>query len=189
VDAQRGMIEDLIDTAAVIAGTFELELTECDLGALMRAARGRAGPAALAKRATLTVTGDARIGTIEADAVRIAQVFDHLLENAIKFTPAGGSIHLAAVADGDSVRLEVVDSGEGIDADSLPHLFERFWMADPSTTRRVGGLGVGLSLVQAIIESHGGSVRAESQGRDRGARLVIVLPRRARRDAHPAPAA
>ncbi len=182
VDAQRAMIEDLIDTASVIAGTFELELAESDLGELMRAARARAGPAALAKRVALTVEGDAGIGVIEGDPVRLAQVLDHLLENAIKFTPEGGAIHMEALSDGDTVRVEVVDSGEGIDAESLPHLFERFWMADPSITRRVGGLGVGLSLVRAIIEVHGGQVRAESQGRGLGARLVIVLPRRAPRD-------
>jgi len=181
VDTQRAMIEDLIDTASVLAGTFELDIAEIDLGELMRAARLRAGPEALAKRVALSVTGDAEIGGIEADPVRVAQVLDHLLENAIKFTPEGGAIHMDAISDGDSVRIEVVDSGEGIDAESLPHLFERFWMADPSTTRRVGGLGVGLSLVRAIIEVHGGEVRAESRGRGLGARLVIVLPRRAQR--------
>jgi signal transduction histidine kinase/CHASE1-domain containing sensor protein len=180
VDAQRELIEDLIDTAAVIAGTFELEIADCDLGELMRAAHARAGSAALAKRVALTVEGDSRIGMIEADPVRMAQVLDHLLENAIKFTPEGGSIHMAALADGDTVRVEVVDSGEGIDAESLPHLFERFWTADPSTTRRVGGLGVGLSLVRAIIEAHGGRVQAQSRGRGQGARLVIALPRRAK---------
>jgi len=179
VDAQREMVEDLIDTAAVLAGSFELETTEFDLGEVMEAARSRAMPAAIDKRVSLAIAGESGIGTIEADAVRIGQVFDHLLENAIKFTPAGGSIRMEAMPDGDSIRIEVVDSGEGIDAESLPYLFERFWMADPSTTRKVGGLGVGLSLVQAIIEAHGGRVRAESQGRHRGARLVIVLPRRA----------
>ena len=182
VDAQRAMVEDLIDTASLIAGTFELETSEVDLGELMRDARTRAGPSAMAKRVALTVRGDAAIGNIEADPVRLGQVLDHLLENAIKFTPDGGSIHMHAIAQEDKVRVEVVDSGEGIDADSLPHLFERFWMADPSITRRVGGLGVGLSLVRAIIEAHGGEVRAESDGRGRGARLVITLRRRLRGD-------
>src|SRR5690606_30306016 len=180
VDAQREMIEDLIDTAAVLAGSFELEMEECDLGELMRAARTRSLPAALAKRVALSIADAPGIGMIKADAVRMGQVFDHLLENAIKFTPAGGSIHMEAIDQGDSVRIEVVDSGEGIDSESLPYLFERFWMADPSTTRQVGGLGVGLSLVQAIIDAHGGRGRGGSQGRHRGARLVIVLPREAR---------
>jgi signal transduction histidine kinase len=179
VDAQREMIEDLIDTASVLAGTFELEVAECDLGAVMEAARRRATPAALGKQVSLDMSCDARIGTMRADGERLGQVFDHLLENAIKFTPTGGSIRMEARAEGDAVRIEVVDSGEGIDAESLPYLFERFWMADPSTTRKVGGLGIGLSLVQAIIEAHGGKVRAESQGRHQGARLVITLPRQA----------
>lgn len=178
VDAQRAMVEDLIDTAAVISGTFELEIAECDLGELMRAAHARVGPVALAKRVGLTVAGDARVGSIEADPVRMGQVFDHLLENAVKFTPPGGVIHMEAFADGDTIRLTVADSGEGFDAESLSHMFERFWTADPTTTRRIGGLGVGLSLVRAIIEAHGGRVRAESPGLGQGARLVISLPRR-----------
>lgn len=177
VDAQREMIEDLIDTAAVLAGTFELDIGECDIGKLMEGARSRALPNALAKQVTLEMRCDPDIGPIHADAERLGQVFDHLLENAIKFTPAGGSIHMEATSEGDRIRIEVVDSGEGIDAESLPYLFERFWMADPSTTRKVGGLGIGLSLVQAIIEAHGGRVRAESKGRHQGARLVISLPR------------
>lgn len=187
VDAQREMIEDLIDTAAVLAGSFDLEVIECDLGELMEAARLRAVPMALAKQVSLGLSCDPAIGSIRADGERLGQVFDHLLENAIKFTPAGGSIHMEASGDGERVRIEVVDSGEGIDAESLPYLFERFWMADPSTTRKVGGLGIGLSLVQAIIEAHGGSVRAESRGRHQGARLVISLPRHAAPASAPGP--
>lgn len=179
VDAQREMIEDLIDTAAVLAGTFELDVGECDLGELMQSARSRAMPMALGKQVSLSMSCDPSIGPISADGERLGQVFDHLLENAIKFTPAGGSIHMEATARGDRIRIDVVDSGEGIEAESLPYLFERFWMADPSTTRKVGGLGIGLSLVQAIIEAHGGRVRAESRGRHQGARLVINLPRHA----------
>jgi signal transduction histidine kinase len=113
---------------------------------------------------------------VRADSDRLRQVFWNLLSNAVKFTGPGGAIAVSAAEEGDRLRIEIVDSGSGIDADVLPFIFDRFRQADGSTTRLHSGLGLGLAIVRHLVELHGGTVAAESDGRGRGARFVIMLP-------------
>jgi CheY-like chemotaxis protein len=113
-----------------------------------------------------------------ADPTRLQQVFWNLLSNAIKFTPEGGrvTIHAQAAADPDRFEVHIRDTGEGIAADFLPHLFDRFRQADGSTSRRHGGLGIGLAIVKQLVEMHGGTIQAHSEGLGRGAAFTVSLP-------------
>jgi CheY-like chemotaxis protein len=131
---------------------------------------------------------------VDGDPGRMDQVFANLLSNALKFTPAGGTIDVRLHGTAGEARLTVCDTGIGIAPDVLPHVFDRFRQADSSTTRTHGGLGLGLALVRYLVEAHGGTVRAESAGVGRGATFVVTLPLAAgaiasRRTADPAPAA
>src|SRR5205823_2500953 len=113
---------------------------------------------------------------VMGDADRLRQVINNLLTNAVKFTPPGGRIEVRLDATGGKARIRVVDTGQGIDSSFLPHVFDRFWQADSSTTRVHGGLGLGLAIVRHITEMHGGRVEAESPGPGRGATFTIELP-------------
>ena len=113
---------------------------------------------------------------VEGDPTRLEQVFVNLLTNAAKYTEKGGRISLSAVADGDHHVVHVRDNGEGISADLLPRLFEMFTQADSGTHRSRGGLGIGLSVVKDLVEMHGGSIHAASQGIGRGSEFTVRLP-------------
>jgi CheY-like chemotaxis protein/anti-sigma regulatory factor (Ser/Thr protein kinase) len=110
------------------------------------------------------------------DATRLQQVIWNLLSNAIKFTPKGGRVELGAGRDAEFFRIFVSDTGKGIEPEFLPHVFDRFYQADSSSTRRHGGLGLGLALVKSLVELHGGEVKAESEGKGRGSTFTVVLP-------------
>ena len=114
--------------------------------------------------------------TIRGDGARLQQVFGNLLSNALKFTPAGGRVDVGLEAVGEWAEIQVADTGEGISSEVLPHIFERFRQADSSTSRRHGGLGLGLAIVQQIVEMHGGEVHAQSDGAGKGARFTVRLP-------------
>jgi signal transduction histidine kinase len=114
--------------------------------------------------------------TVAGDPVRLEQVVSNLAANAVKFTPAGGSVLVALKRVEDDVQLSVRDSGIGIDAESLPHVFDWFWQGDSPQNSSPAGLGLGLGIVRQLVEVHGGSVRAESEGHGHGARFVITLP-------------
>lgn len=187
VDVQRSMIENLIDTAAVVHGAFEIEACEYDLGNLLRSARAHAQRAARAQQLELVLAGDHEVGRARVDAAHLGRALDLLLDNAIKFTPAGGTIRLQASVVADQLVIEVIDSGAGLDPQALSRLFDCFWTADPSRTRRTGGLGIGLPLVRAIVEAHGGQVSAHSAGPGRGVRVRVALPRPPERDRPAAP--
>jgi signal transduction histidine kinase len=128
-----------------------------------------------AKGLTVTTAVDDP-GAIEADPDRLRQIVWNLLKNAVEFTPAGGTIEVAVRATPGAVEIEVRDSGEGIAPDVLPHVFDRFRQGDSSTTRRHGGLGLGLALVRDLVELHRGRVAAYSDGEGHGARFVVRLP-------------
>ena len=113
---------------------------------------------------------------IRGDAVKLRQVFTNLLTNAVKFTPAGGRIEVRLDAHGDSAKIQVADTGQGIDPALLTHVFDRFWQSDTSMARVHGGLGLGLAIVRHIVEMHGGTVRAESPGIGLGATFTVELP-------------
>src|SRR5262249_32089614 len=114
---------------------------------------------------------------LEGDSVRLSEVLTNLLNNAAKFTPEGGHLALTVDSSGDDINIRVSDTGIGIPADTLPHVFDLFTQGDRSLDRSRGGLGVGLSLVRGIVEMHGGSVRAFSSGRDQGSEFVVRLRR------------
>jgi signal transduction histidine kinase/ActR/RegA family two-component response regulator len=173
--AQVKLIEDILDVSRIISGKLRLELRPIDLDGVVRAAVEVIRPAADTKGVTLQPGGDMG-ATVLGDPDRLQQVLWNLLSNAVKFTPAGGQVQIDVERGARSVRVMVVDSGKGIDASFLPHVFERFRQADSSTTRRHGGLGLGLAIVRHVVELHGGSVRALSGGRDRGSTFVIKLP-------------
>src|SRR5439155_318243 len=138
-------------------------------------------PPADARSIRIRLLLDPEAGVVLGDPQRLQQVVWNLLSNAIKFSPAGGRVEVRLEADGSHVELEVSDAGQGIPAEFLPHLFERFRQADSSTTRAHGGLGVGLAIVHHLIERHGGTVRAESPGPGQGATFTVRLPATARR--------
>jgi CheY-like chemotaxis protein/anti-sigma regulatory factor (Ser/Thr protein kinase) len=119
---------------------------------------------------------DSRIGLVRGDPNRLQQVLWNLLSNAVKFTPSGGRIQVVLERVNSHVEICIEDSGVGIRAEFLPHVFDRFRQADPSTTRRYGGLGLGLSIVKSLVELHGGSVRVKSPGENQGSTFVVALP-------------
>jgi len=178
---QTRLVEDLLDTARILRGKLVLERGPVDLrGAVERALEGLS-LAAASREITLRLAADpAAAAELWADGARIDQVVGNLLGNAMKFTPPGGTIEVrlapAPAPGGDRVRLEVRDTGEGIPADLLPHIFEPFRQADTSATRKHGGLGLGLSIVRHLVEAHGGTISAESAGPGRGATFTVELP-------------
>lgn len=176
VTLQKRLIEDLLDMSRVIQGKMRLDVRSIQLNSVVEAAIEVVRPAAEAKTIRLTTALDPEAGPILADPQRIQQVIWNLLSNAIKFTPAGGEIEVRIVRSSENVQLSVRDSGQGIKREFLPHVFERFRQQDASTTRRQGGLGLGLAIVRNLVELHGGHVSAQSHGEGKGAQFMIDLP-------------
>jgi signal transduction histidine kinase/CheY-like chemotaxis protein len=175
--AQAKLISDLLDISRITAGTLELELATVDLATVAKNAVSSLLPAATGKGIELRLEAGARPLLLRGDPARLQQMIWNLLSNAVKFTPRGGRIELGLKQVGTTLEIRVEDSGQGIAPEFLPHLFERFRQADGSTARRHGGLGIGLSIVKQLAELHGGSIRAESAGHQRGATFVVELPR------------
>ena len=173
--AQVKLIEDILDVSRIISGKLRLELKPIELDGILRVASEAIRPVADAKGVSLR-TASTQGERVLGDPDRLQQVLWNLLSNAVKFTPAGGQVDVAVERAGRSVRVTVLDSGKGIDADFLPYVFERFRQADSTTTRRHGGLGLGLAIVRHVVELHGGSVRALSGGLNRGSTFVVKLP-------------
>jgi len=169
------LIDDLLDMSRVITGNLRLELRETELDAVLEAAVEAVRPTAAAKQLELEV-GEQTGAVVLGDPDRLQQIVWNLLANSIKFTPKGGRIEVRiSVEDTDAV-LTVRDTGVGIDAAFLPHVFERFRQGASSDVRGYGGLGIGLALVRHLVELHGGSVGAHSEGQGSGASFVIRLP-------------
>jgi signal transduction histidine kinase/CheY-like chemotaxis protein len=175
-DAQVQLIDDLLDVSRIVTGKMRLDVREIHLETVIEAALDAVRPAAAAKGIQLAPALQPLPGPVTGDPARLQQVIWNLLINAVKFTPAGGRVQvLLRVADGQ-VEVAVSDTGQGIPAVMLPLIFERFRQVDSSTTRAVGGLGVGLALVRHLVELHGGSVAAESPGEGQGATFTVKLP-------------
>lgn len=173
---QTQLIDDLLDLSRMSAGQLRLETAPVDLSLVVRDAVLAVKPAADAKGLTLHQEA-VRPGTVVAgDADRLQQVCWNLLVNAVKFTPPGGKVHVAVERDHEDVCLHVSDTGQGIAADFLPFVFDRFRQGDGTTTRRHSGLGIGLALVRQLVELHGGRVDATSRGEGRGATFTVRLP-------------
>jgi PAS domain S-box-containing protein len=176
VEHQARLIDDILDTSRSMSGRLTLERNPVNLVDVVHAAIDVARPAANAKRIDLRLAFDHPVITVDGDSARLQQVLTNLLSNAVKFTPQDGTIETTVRLAGDRIRLAVRDNGAGITPEFLPHVFERFTQADTSTTRRAGGLGIGLALVRHLVELHGGEVRAESEGPGRGATFTVDLP-------------
>jgi PAS domain S-box-containing protein len=174
--AQAQLIEDLLDMSRITSGKVLLDMQVLTPRSFIDAAVETMRPAAEAKNIRIERHYDPSPGLIAGDPARLQQVIWNLLSNAIKFTPPGGRVELQLSQRAGQVVISVRDSGIGIKPEFISHVFERFRQADASTTRRHGGLGLGLSIVKHLIEQHGGTVRAESAGDDQGAAFTIELP-------------
>jgi signal transduction histidine kinase len=173
---QSRLIEDLLDFSRLTSGRMTLDVDEVDLRTLLRSVVESSIPAAAAKGLSLEIAPVDRI-LIRGDARRLQQVFSNLLGNALKFTPAGGRIEVGVgrAPDRGVVEVRLTDTGEGIDPDFLPRMFDRFRQAD-GTPSRHGGAGLGLAIARELVEAHRGAITAESAGPGRGATFVVSLP-------------
>jgi CheY-like chemotaxis protein/two-component sensor histidine kinase len=175
--AQAKLIDDLLDMSRIMAGKVGLTLARASPADIVAAAADTLRPVAEAKGVSLSIdVGNAVNGSISCDAARLQQVVTNLLGNGIKFTPAGGRVEAEVAVREQDVQLVVRDTGQGIPREFLPAVFERFRQADGSITRRHGGLGLGLSIARQIVEMHGGSIVAHSDGPGRGATFKVTLP-------------
>lgn len=174
--AQAQIIEDILDVSRVIAGKLRLEPRRVNVAAVVSAALDSVRPPAEAASVTLIADVPSDLPDIVADPGRLQQVLWNLLLNAIKFTPAGGRVTLEVRAENSEIILSVVDTGAGIEPEFLPFVFERFRQADGGSVRRHGGLGLGLAIVRAIVQMHGGRVGAESAGLGQGSTFTVRLP-------------
>ncbi len=174
--AQAQIINDLLDMSRIIAGKLHLEIHAIDLRDVINAAIEAVTPAAEARRVTIEPRLDPTVAISRGDPNRLQQVMWNLISNAVKFTPPEGRIEITLERVDDLVEIRVQDTGIGIRPEFLPYVFDRFRQADASTTRRYGGLGLGLSIVRNLVELHGGTVRAESDGENLGSRFIVSLP-------------
>jgi PAS domain S-box-containing protein len=180
---QSQIIGDLLDMSRIISGKVQLDVQPVDLQEVISAAVDAVRPSADAKNLRLHVMLDAKAGRMRGDPSRLQQVFWNLLTNAVKFTPSKGRIDVVLERVNSHVEISVADSGVGIKPEFLAFVFDRFRQADASTTRRYGGLGLGLSIVKHLAELHGGSVRVKSAGEGQGSTFIVALPISVMRDA------
>jgi signal transduction histidine kinase len=173
---QNQLVTDLLDVARGLTGQFHLEQAPVELNAIVRAVVRRSRDTADARRITLWLDSCPEHLHVWGDAARVEQAVGNLLSNALKFTPEGGEVGVTLSRQGGMAELSVTDSGDGIDAAFLPHLFEPFRQEQTGATRQYGGLGLGLALVQQIVTLHGGTVAGASAGLDGGARFSFRLP-------------
>jgi signal transduction histidine kinase len=173
---QAKLIEDLLDMTRLMAGAVHLDLKEVDVGAVVEATTRGLQSLADEKSVELTTSVEPGIGEVLADAKRLQQVLWNLVQNAVKFTQSGGRVEIRAWRAHDQLRITVQDTGQGIDQEFLPHVFERFRQQDASTTKEAYGLGLGLSIAKLLIELHGGSIEASSPGVGQGATFTVQIP-------------
>ena len=173
---QKQLIEDLLDMSRIISGKVRLDVQRVDLPSVVHQAVEAVRPTADAKSIRVQLTADPAAGPVKGDPSRLQQVVWNLLSNALKFTPKGGRVRVLLERVNSHVEITVSDTGEGIAPEFLPHVFDRFRQADAATTRRHGGLGLGLSIVKQLAELHGGTVRAKSPGVGKGATFMVMLP-------------
>jgi signal transduction histidine kinase/CheY-like chemotaxis protein len=174
--AQTSLVEDLLDMSRVTSGKIRLDVRALSPAVAVEAALDSAQPAADAKSLRVEKIIDPRAGPIMGDPSRLQQVVWNVLSNAIKFTPRGGKIQVVLQRVDSHIEISVADTGIGISAEFLPHVFDRFRQADGGSTRRQGGLGLGLAIAKQLVELHGGSLRAGSLGEGQGSTFVISLP-------------
>jgi PAS domain S-box-containing protein len=174
--AQNQLINDLLDISRVITGKLRLDVQPVNLASVIEAATDAIRPAADAKSIRLHVLLDPQATPVSGDADRLQQVVWNLLTNAVKFTPEGGRVQVQLERIDSHVEITVSDTGHGISAEFLPHVFDQFRQADQSTSREHSGMGLGLAIVRQMVEMHGGTVRADSPGEGHGASFTVMLP-------------
>lgn len=174
--AQAKLIDDLLDMSRILSGRLRLDVQQVQPEEIVEAAVSAAEPAATAKKIRLVSDLDPLTGPIVGDPTRLQQIIWNLLNNAIKFTPSSGSVTVKLKRMDFALEISVTDTGEGITPEFLPHVFDRFRQQDASTVRRHQGLGLGLAIVKQLVELHGGSVEARSEGIGQGSTFVVHLP-------------
>jgi PAS domain S-box-containing protein len=172
----RQIIDDVLDVSRIVAGKIRLNVKATDLPAILRTALATIRPAADAKGVALEFEAERTRLVVSGDPDRLQQIAWNLLSNAVKFTPRGGRVQARIALVDSNVELQVVDTGQGIDSEFLPHVFERFRQADSRFSRDHGGLGIGLSIVRELVQLHGGVATASSDGLGRGSTFVVRLP-------------
>jgi len=173
---QVQMVDDLLDHARIITGKLRLNVQAVDVGAIIISAVDGQRPAAEAKQIDLDLQLDSSVGEVSGDPDRLQQLAWNLISNAIKFTPKGGRVIVSLTRVRSHIEITVSDTGLGIAPEFLPHVFDRFIQADGTSTRSFGGLGLGLAIVRQLVELHGGTVRAESEGEGLGSKFTVSLP-------------
>jgi len=186
--AQAQLVADMLDVSGIVTGKFQMRLGPVRLSDVIESAADTVRPAARAKGIRLELAIDPAAGPVLGDASRLQQVIWNLLSNAIRFAPEGGRVQVRMENTGSCIELSVTDDGPGFDAAFLPHVFDRFRQADSSSTRRHGGLGLGLAIVRHLVELHGGTVEARNHEDRTGAVLTVRLPRQQGSSADTAPA-
>ena len=174
--AQAQLIDDLLDVSRIVTGKLRMDVRPSDPSTFIDAAVEAVRPAAEAKGVRVQKVMDTGTISIPGDPVRLQQVVWNLLSNAIKFTPRGGRVQILSERVNSHLEIVVSDTGQGIPPDFLPHVFDRFRQADQKTSRQYGGMGLGLSIVRHLVELHGGTVRATSEGVGHGATFTVQLP-------------
>jgi signal transduction histidine kinase/ActR/RegA family two-component response regulator len=174
--SQNQLIEDLLDVSRIITGKLRLDVRHVDVAGIIEAAIEAVLPAAEAKEIRVQKVLDTAASSISGDPARLQQVVWNLLSNAIKFTPRGGRVHVRLQRVNSHIEISVSDSGEGIKKEFLPFVFDRFRQADGTSARRFGGLGLGLAIVRHLVELHGGTVQANSDGEGTGSVFTVRLP-------------
>lgn len=176
VRAQAQIVSDLLDMSRIISGKIHLEVEPISLHEVIHNAIEAVRASADAKNLRIRTMLDSRVGLVRGDPNRLQQILWNLLSNAVKFTPAGGRVQVVLERVNSHLEVMVEDTGIGIAPEFLPYAFERFRQADSATTRKHGGLGIGLSIVKTLAELHGGSVRVKSAGENQGTTFVVALP-------------
>lgn len=178
-EKQRHMIEDLLDVSRIVTGKLRLDMRPVSLSAVIHSAMEVMRPACEAKEIDCQTDLATDSDAITGDPARLEQVIWNVVSNAVKFTPNRGQVKVRLERADPYVQITITDTGKGIQPDQLPHIFDQYRQSANSDNRRAGGLGLGLSLTRHIVELHGGSVRAESEGEGKGTKIIITLPYRA----------
>jgi signal transduction histidine kinase len=175
--AQRAIIDELLDVSRIVTGKLKLETQPVELATILEAAIDVIRPAAEAKGIQIVTSLERDMGLVDGEAVRLQQVIWNLLSNAVKFTPRDGRIEVESTVREGQLQVVIRDTGEGIEPEFLPFIFDRFRQADSSAKRTHGGLGLGLSIVRSLVEMHRGEIKADSDGKGKGAAFTLTLPK------------
>jgi signal transduction histidine kinase len=173
---QLRLIEELMDLSRTATGQLSVAFSRVNLNLVLQNVADAAKPAASDRQVEVITDFAADDTPVLGDAMRLQQIVGNLVANAIKFTPPGGRVTITLKRSGEEARIVVADTGIGIDPALLPHIFERFWQADPSAPPAREGLGLGLSIVRRLVELHGGTIEADSAGVGSGTRMTVTLP-------------